>query len=85
MIELGYNRKPFTTTIDEQVQNKFKSKCTEQGIKMNDVLEVFMKMYTDGKFEMVLRLNENKIVNKKSQYVLPAKYNQKKLKKQIKS
>lgn len=27
----------------------------------------------------------NKIVNKKSQYVLPAKYNQKKLKKQIKS
>lgn len=27
----------------------------------------------------------NKIVNKKSQYVLPDKYNQKKLKKQIKS
>ena len=65
MIELSYNRKPFTTTIDEQIQNRFKSKCAEQGIKMNDVLEVFMRMYTDGKFEMVLRLDENKIVNKK--------------------
>lgn len=65
MIELSYNRKPFTTTIDEQIQNRFKSKCAEQGIKMNEVLEVFMRMYTDGKFEMVLQLDENKIVNKK--------------------
>lgn len=64
VIELSYNRKPFTTTIDEHTQNKFKSRCAEQGIKMNDVLEVFMRMYTDGKFKMVLQLDENKIVNK---------------------
>ncbi len=58
-------RKTFTTTIDKSLQNKFKAKCAENGIKMNDLLEVFMKMYVDGKFEMVLTLNdENTIVEK---------------------
>lgn len=59
-------RKTFTTTIDKPLQNKFKAKCAESGIKMNDLLEVFMQMYVDGKFEMVLKLNEEKtIVEKK--------------------
>lgn len=58
-------RKTFTTTIDKSLQNKFKAKCAENGIKMNDLLEIFMKMYVDGKFEMVLTLNdENTIVEK---------------------
>ena len=50
-------RKTFTTTIDKPLQNRFKAKCAENGIKMNDLLEVFMQMYVDGKFEMVLKLN----------------------------
>lgn len=59
-------RKTFTTTIDKPLQNRFKAKCAESGIKMNDLLEVFMQMYVDGKFEMVLKLNEEKtIVEKK--------------------
>lgn len=58
-------RKTFTTTIDKSLQNKFKAKCAENGIKMNDLLETFMKMYVDNKFEMVLTLNnENSIVEK---------------------
>ena len=58
-------RKTFTTTIDKPLQNRFKAKCAENGIKMNDLLEVFMQMY--GKFEMVLKLNneEKTIVEKK--------------------
>lgn len=63
---MGTERKTFTTTIDKPLQNQFKAKCAENGIKMNDLLETFMKMYVDGKFEMILRLNEEKtIVDKK--------------------
>lgn len=43
-------RKPFTTTIDEEVQKKFKASCTEKDEKMNDVLETFMQSYIDGDF-----------------------------------
>lgn len=58
-------RKTFTTTIDESLQNRFKAKCAENGIKMNELLEVFMQMYSDGKFELVLKLdNERTIVEK---------------------
>jgi len=58
-------RKTFTTTIDKTLQNKFKAKCAESGIKMNDLLETFMQMYVDEKFEMVLKLNEEKTIVKK--------------------
>lgn len=51
------NRKTFTTTIDKSLQNSFKAKCAENGIKMNELLETFMKMYVDEKFELVLKLN----------------------------
>ena len=37
-------RKTFTTTIDESLQNKFKAKCAENGIKMNELLEVFISL-----------------------------------------
>lgn len=58
-------RKTFTTTIDESVQNKFKAKCAENGIKMNELLEIFMQMYSDEKFELVLKLsNKPTIVEK---------------------
>lgn len=56
------DRKPFTTTIDSEIQNQFKSKCAINSIKMNDLLETFMKMYVDDKFELVLRLNETKTI-----------------------
>lgn len=61
------DRKTFTTTIDKNLQNDFKAACAKSGIKMNDLLETFMKMYVDGKFELVLKLNETEkiIVEKK--------------------
>lgn len=43
-------RKPFTTTIDENMQQEFRQTCNERQEKMNDVLEAFMKSYIDGEF-----------------------------------
>ena len=56
------DRKPFTTTIDSEIQNQFKSKCAINGIKMNDLLETLMKIYLDYNFYLVLRLNQPKTI-----------------------
>lgn len=37
------DRKPFTTTIDSEIQNQFKSKCAINGIKMNDMAKLATK------------------------------------------
>ena len=67
MILIAWLTKSQASNIDKPLQNRFKAKCAENGIKMNDLLEVFMQMYVDGKFEMVLKLNneEKTIVEKK--------------------
>ncbi|MBW8349610.1 hypothetical protein K0H71_09150 [Bacillus sp. IITD106] len=49
-------RKPFTTTIDENLQKAFKNACTEKGDKMNEVLEAFMQGYIDGDFVIVKKV-----------------------------
>jgi antitoxin component of RelBE/YafQ-DinJ toxin-antitoxin module len=55
-IDRRYNmRKQFTTTIDEDIQNNFKSACAKDGMPMNNILEVFMKAYYEGKFKMELK------------------------------
>lgn len=43
-------RKTFTTTIDDDIQKDFKAACAKNGVKMNDVLEAFMKGYKEGDF-----------------------------------
>ena len=55
-------RKTFTTTIDEEIQAKFKEACTANGEKMNDVLEAFMKGYIQGDFivERELKVTQRK-------------------------
>ncbi|MBQ2396824.1 MAG: hypothetical protein II304_07330 [Bacteroidales bacterium] len=58
-------RKTFTTTIDESLQNRFKAKCAEKGIKMNELLEVFMQMYSEERFELVLKLNNERTIVEK--------------------
>lgn len=45
-------RKTFTTTIDDKIQADFKEACTENNVKMNDVLETFMKSYALGEFQL---------------------------------
>lgn len=55
-------RKTFTTTIEEQVQKDFKETCTTKNVKMNDVLETFMKSYIAGEFDLAV---EYKLERKK--------------------
>ena len=53
-------RRQFTTTIDVVIQDKFRELCKEKEQKMNDVIEVFMKSYTD----------DNIIVRKEMTYII---------------
>lgn len=43
-------RKTFTTTIDDNILKNFKASCSEKDVKMNDVLEAFMKEFSNDKF-----------------------------------
>lgn len=47
-------RKTFTTTIEESIQKDFRETCSANNVKMNDVLETFMKSYTSGEFDIEL-------------------------------
>lgn len=53
-------RKSFTTTIDEDIQKKFKEKCKSNKDKMNDVLESFMKAYIDDEFKLEIEFRLKK-------------------------
>lgn len=53
-------RKTFTTTIEETVQKNFKVSCIENEVKMNDVLEAFMKAYSNGEFKVEIELKIKK-------------------------
>ncbi|MBC2579107.1 hypothetical protein [Clostridium sp. DJ247] len=43
-------RKTFTTTIEESIQKDFKISCNNNNVKMNDILEAFMKAYSNNEF-----------------------------------
>lgn len=45
-------RKAFTTTIDDGISNNFKKTCSSLGVNMNDVLETFMRDFSNGKYEV---------------------------------
>ena len=47
-VNKNYKRKSFNTMIDEETQNNFSQRCKDEGMKMNIVIEYFMKEYLDG-------------------------------------
>ena len=55
-------RKTFTTTIETDIQERFKKACKDNNTKMNDALEAFMEEYSAGKYmlETVYKLKEVK-------------------------
>lgn len=57
-------RKAFATSIEESIQNDFKSACAKNGLQMNNVLEIFMRAYSDGRFKVELEY-ESEIEDKK--------------------
>lgn len=45
-------RKAFTTSIDLDLQKKFKKFCLENNTNMNVVIEAFMEAYMTGEFQV---------------------------------
>lgn len=43
-----YLRKPFATSIDEDIQNEFKELCKTNDIKINDAIELLMTACNKG-------------------------------------
>lgn len=48
-------KKQFTTSIDVSISSQFKNACDSRGLKMNTVLEAFMRQFTDNEFEVLIR------------------------------
>ncbi len=45
-------RKAFTTSIDLDISDNFKKVCEDYDLKMNVVLEAFMKQFTNHDFKI---------------------------------
>ena len=45
-------RKPFTTSIDTDISDSFKKTCDSYDLKMNVVLEAFMKQFSEQQFKV---------------------------------
>lgn len=45
-------RKQFTTSIDSDISEPFKMTCENYDLKMNVVLEAFMKQFSDHEFKI---------------------------------
>lgn len=45
-------RKNFATSIEESIQADFRKACDEYGVKMNLVLEAFMKQFCAGEYQI---------------------------------
>jgi regulator of PEP synthase PpsR (kinase-PPPase family) len=58
-------RKTFTTTIEEKIQNDFRETCSKKNVKMNDVLEAFMKSFISGEFEVEFEYKLKSVKNTK--------------------
>lgn len=43
-------RKQYTTSIDADLSSNFKTACDQRGVKMNVILEAFMKQFADDEF-----------------------------------
>lgn len=45
-------RKQFATSIDTNISESFKKTCDDYDLKMNVVLEAFMKQFSDQQFKV---------------------------------
>lgn len=53
-VNKNYRRTTFNTMIDDETQKAFSALCKEEGMKMNIVIEYFMREYLAGNFEITL-------------------------------
>ena len=45
-------RKQYTTSIDTDISDNFKKTCEDYNVKMNVVLEAFMKQFSEQQFKI---------------------------------
>lgn len=45
-------RKNFATPVDEKITEEFKTKCKQEGYKMNEVVEILMAGYANGDIQI---------------------------------
>ena len=50
--ESKMSKKPFTTSIDESISGEFRKACEDRGMKMNMILEAFMKQFARDEFSI---------------------------------
>ena len=41
-------RKSLGTPVDEDLKNQFKNECKNQGLEMNETIEIFMREFLKG-------------------------------------
>lgn len=46
-------RKTYSFTLDENIRSNFKTKCKEDMVNMNDVLELLMNKYLQGDIVLI--------------------------------
>lgn len=54
------SRKPWATSLDQFITKDFKIACIKNDVKMNDVLEKFMKLYSEGKIKIEIEGKDEK-------------------------
>lgn len=57
-------RKQFATSIDTEIADNFRKACDEYGVKMNVILETFMKQFARKDFELQLKKGSFQIEEK---------------------
>ena len=45
-------RKTFATTVEENLQNRFREVCKDKNLKINEVLEALMQAFINGKVDV---------------------------------
>ena len=53
-VNKNYKRETFNTMIDKDTQKAFSEYCKETGMKMNIVLEYFMKEFVAGNIQLTM-------------------------------
>lgn len=58
--EKAEKRAILSTTINAEIMEKFKERCKADGVPMNIIIELFIKQYNSGNFEIVLERKAGK-------------------------
>lgn len=58
-------KKQFATSIDSEISDSFRNTCDDYGLKMNVVLEAFMKQFANHEFKVEIGKSGIKLIEEK--------------------